>query len=122
MRGFGTCWRTANRSRTRIVSKTAESVFEIVRAIPRGSCATYGAVGRAVEPPVSGLVVGKILFRAPSDVPWWRVVGRDGSLLIGRRDPALAVDQASRLELEGVEFADRLIVGRVIRDLDAQDK
>jgi alkylated DNA nucleotide flippase Atl1 len=40
----------------------------------------------------------------PSAVPWWRVCGADGSLLIARRDPALGIEQRTRLEKEGVPF------------------
>jgi len=38
------------------------------------------------------------------DIPWWRVVGSDGSLCIHKRDPMLAQLQQSLLQQEGVPF------------------
>jgi len=38
------------------------------------------------------------------DIPWWRVVGSDGSLRIHKRDPMLAQLQKSLLQQEGVPF------------------
>jgi alkylated DNA nucleotide flippase Atl1 len=37
-------------------------------------------------------------------VPWWRVVGKHGDLLIGKQSPHLAQDQAERLAAEGVDL------------------
>ncbi len=77
-----------------------------VREIPPGRVASYGAVGRSLSGPVSGLIVGGWLAAcAPaSDVPWWRVAGSDGTLLVARRDVRLALIQRERLEREGVGF------------------
>ncbi len=38
------------------------------------------------------------------DIPWWRVVGSDGSLRIHKRDSMLAQLQRSLLQQEGVPF------------------
>lgn len=86
-----------------------EDLDRVVRAIPPGRCASYGQVGAQFETPVSGLVVGRALARVPggeSDLPWWRVVARDGSMPIGKRDPALSFKQASLLLAEGVPVED----------------
>lgn len=82
-----------------------DQVFSVVREIPAGRVAGYGQVGRALDAPISGLLVGKILATCPPDVPWWRVVGADGSLLVAKRDPRLALEQRDRLESEGARFA-----------------
>ena len=42
----------------------------------------------------------------PPDVPWQRVVAKDGSFPTGKRDPALAVKQAELLRSEGVPFTE----------------
>ena len=79
-----------------------EELLDLVRAIPRGRVTNYGALGRALSRPVSGVVVGRWLRATPEDVPWWRVVGKDGRLPIQKRDPGLESLQASRLREEGV--------------------
>lgn len=83
-----------------------EELWLVVRRIPRGFVASYGAVGRSLERPVSGLVVGKWMARAPEGVPWWRVVAADGRIVLSKRDPALGAAQRALLEREGVQFLD----------------
>jgi alkylated DNA nucleotide flippase Atl1 len=51
--------------------------------------------------------------QATQDVPWWRVVAKDGSLPISKRNPALAQEQRDKLQAEGVEFDDD---GRVLME------
>jgi methylated-DNA-protein-cysteine methyltransferase related protein len=86
-------------------------VYAIVRAIPAGQTLSYGAVGARCEPPISGYVCGRIMANVLDDVPWWRVVAKDGSLPIAKRNPQLAEKQRSHLEDEGVRFDEN---GRVI--------
>jgi alkylated DNA nucleotide flippase Atl1 len=78
----------------------------MVKCIPRGRCAGYGALGAALRNPVSGLIVGRWMGRDVAGVPWWRVVAKDGSLPIHRRDPGLAKLQADHLRAEGVEIVE----------------
>ncbi|MBS1714527.1 MAG: MGMT family protein [Armatimonadetes bacterium] len=83
-----------------------DELWQIVATIPPGSVAAYGDVGRALSRPVSGVLVGKWMTNCPPDVPWWRVVGKKGDLLIGGRGPTFALDQRRKLEAEGVSFVD----------------
>lgn len=83
-----------------------EQLFSIVNKIPKGRCAGYGALGRYLENPVSGFIVGKWMAAAPDGVPWWRVVAKDGALVVARRDPALGVRQRKLLEKEKVPFVE----------------
>lgn len=92
-----------------VPSRSALAVYEAVRLIPEGFCASYGSVGQTLNPPISGLLVGRLLSHSPPDVPWWRVVGRDGSLLIAKKGAEIAIDQEERLRAEGVQ----LFEGRV---------
>lgn len=85
-------------------------IHDIARAIPAGRVMSYGAVGAQSQPPISGYICGRIMIHAHEQVPWWRVVGKDGTLRISRRNPLLARDQRDRLEAEGVGFDD---AGRV---------
>ena len=81
-----------------------DQLWDIIRSIPVGRCASYGDVGTALDRPLSGLLVGRFLRNAPEDVPWWRVVGRNGDLLIGKQSAHLAQDQAERLKSEGIDL------------------
>ena len=88
-------------------------VWQVTRAIPAGRVLSYGAVGARCDPPISGYVCGRIMIRSHHDVPWWRVVGKDGALPIIKRNPELAREQRTKLEAEGVEFDDE---GRVVME------
>lgn len=83
-----------------------DELFEVVKRVPKGSAVGYGIVGSLLTPPVSGLIAGKWMDQCPpgGEVPWWRVVGGDGSLKIARKSPELGLEQRKRLEREGVEF------------------
>lgn len=92
-------------------------LYELVRRIPVGRCAGYGSLGRSLENPVSGYVVGRWMASAPPDVPWWRVAAKDGRLVVARRDPALGVEQRRLLEAESVPFIeDRVDMDSVFWD------
>ncbi|MFN3690282.1 MAG: MGMT family protein, partial [Fimbriimonadales bacterium] len=76
-----------------------------VRQIPRGPVMSYGQIA-AWCPPLTARQVGRILAASlEDDIPWWRVVGSDGSLRIHKRDPMLAQLQKAHLLSEGVRFA-----------------
>ena len=82
----------------------ARRVYALVRQIPQGKVMSYGQVARAC-PPLTPRQVGRLMAAAlEDDIPWWRVVGSDGSLPIHKRDPMLAQLQQSLLQQEGVPF------------------
>ena len=90
-------------------------LYDLVKTIPKGRCAGYGALGRYLRNPVSGYVVGRWMASAPEGVPWWRVVAKDGTLVIARRDAALGMRQRELLQREGVPFAeDRVDMNAVL--------
>lgn len=83
----------------------AEAVYQIVRTVPAGKVVTYGQVSGMVEGfSINPRQVGGIMFAAPKDVPWQRVVGAGGHLSIGKRSPELKMKQRQLLENEGVKF------------------
>jgi methylated-DNA-protein-cysteine methyltransferase-like protein len=90
-----------------------EQVFTAARSIPPGRVLSYGALGARCDPPISGYICGRIMNNVANDVPWWRVVAKDGSLPIAKRNPHLAQEQRDRLQAEGVEFD---AAGRVLMD------
>ncbi|AIE86538.1 MGMT family protein [Fimbriimonas ginsengisoli] len=83
-----------------------DELWELVKKIPRGRVAAYGALGAALSRPVSGYLVGRMMANCPPDVPWWRVVDRHGKMVVAKRDPVAAETQRRRLENEKTEMAD----------------
>ncbi|MDX2064504.1 MAG: MGMT family protein [Fimbriimonadaceae bacterium] len=85
-------------------SPTRDRALRVVSLIPPGRVAGYSDVGAQLMPRLSGLLIGRILTHPEPDTPWWRVVGRDGTLLVAKRDPQIAAEQRARLLSEGVDF------------------
>lgn len=83
-----------------------EAIWRAVRKIPRGKVSTYGAVARAAGYPGASRQVVWAL-RATSGLPWHRVVGAGGRILL---PGANGVEQRMRLEFEGVRFAGSRVV------------
>ena len=79
-----------------------DELYALVKQIPEGRVASYGALGRALRNPVSGLIIGRWMSISPPDIPWWRVVGANGHFPVGKRDPFLEQEQRDRLIAEGV--------------------
>ncbi len=79
-------------------------IIRLAREIPRGRVISYGALGKRCEPPISGYICGRIMALVLDDVPWWRVVGKDGKLPISKRGPDHAARQRELLREDGVEF------------------
>ncbi len=88
-------------------------IYRIVRRIPPGRVASYGDIAALCRPEVSARVVGWALAVCPPDVPWHRVVNREGRLTIGRRALWLQHLQRDLLREEGVSFCaeDRVALG-----------
>lgn len=86
-------------------------VYRVVRRIPAGRVATYGAVARLAGMPGAARQVGWALHAvdAGDDLPWHRVINARGE--VSRRGAKEVEDlQRARLEAEGVVFDGR---GRV---------
>ncbi len=80
----------------------------LVHQIPCGRCASYGDLGKALPNPVSGFLAGKWMASLESgaiEIPWWRVVKKDGTIALFDRDPKLGMEQKSKLESEGVPIS-----------------
>ena len=71
-----------------------------VRKIPKGKVATYGDIAYAAGFPGSARQVAWALHQS-SGVPWQRVVGSGGKILLGGEH---GFEQRMRLEAEGVTF------------------
>ncbi|MGI8948258.1 MAG: MGMT family protein [Ornithinimicrobium sp.] len=71
----------------------AEHVLRAVEQIPPGRVVSYGDIAALVG--IGPRHVGNVLRRFGSDVPWWRVVSRDGDFggdLLTRARPRWAAE------------------------------
>jgi methylated-DNA-protein-cysteine methyltransferase-like protein len=82
-----------------------DTVYAVVRRIPRGKVATYGQIAQLLGAPRSARVVGWAMHGTPDGarVPWQRVVQKGGGLspTVCPGDPGR---QRRLLEREGVTF------------------
>jgi methylated-DNA-protein-cysteine methyltransferase-like protein len=83
-----------------------DELWTLIKRIPRGKITSYGEIGKALHNPASGYFVGRWMLNCPPDIPWWRVVGKNGTILLGKRSPELAAEQESRLRQEGIKVED----------------
>jgi methylated-DNA-protein-cysteine methyltransferase-like protein len=85
-----------------------ERIYAIVRQIPEGRVATYGQIATIVGG-CSARMVGYAMAALKSgehpDVPWQRVINRQGKISI--HDPFGKYHQRQLLEAEGVYFDSR---------------
>ncbi len=72
-----------------------------IRRIPRGKVATYGDVAYAAGYPGYARQVAWALHSGHPNVPWQRVVGADGKILLTGEH---GFEQRMRLQAEGVRF------------------
>lgn len=79
-----------------------ERFFRLLRLIPEGRVVGYRQAARAAGLQIPAVMAGRWMRWAPPEVPWHRVVGRDGRLPTAKRDPQLAATQRGLLEAEGV--------------------
>jgi methylated-DNA-protein-cysteine methyltransferase-like protein len=84
------------------------AVFKLVKTIPRGRVTTYGAIGKALRLKGGARAAGHAMAACPSGkgIPWHRVVGAGGRLLISEPHSSL---QRRLLETEGVALTERRV-------------
>jgi len=89
----------------------ADQVYEIVRRIPTGCVTTYGDIARALGDPRGARQVGWAIAGSPAelDVPFHRVVNRDGFLSGGWAFGHPEI-MKQRLLADGVRFVDEYTV------------
>ena len=82
-----------------------KQVYQVVRTIPPGKVLTYGQIATILGSPFMARQVGWAMHGCPPSLPWQRVVGRGGKILINSlslgEGPIL---QRRSLEMEGVKF------------------
>ena len=88
-------------------SEKRDAAFrKAIRQIPRGKVATYGQVAAAAGYPLYHRHVAQLLHRCGNSLPWQRVVGAGGQIKLKYE---AALEQRTRLELEGVHFRGRRV-------------
>lgn len=80
---------------------TLSIIRDTIRRIPRGKVSTYGDVARAAGFPGRARQVVWALHAASKGLPWHRVVGAGGKILLPGDN---GLEQRLRLETEGVAF------------------
>jgi len=80
-----------------------EPVYKLVQQIPRGRVTTYGTLAKVLHLRGGARTAGRALAATPSGrgIPWHRVVGERGKLLIPEPHASL---QRKLLESEGVKI------------------
>ncbi|MGB7844426.1 MAG: MGMT family protein [Candidatus Acidiferrum sp.] len=87
---------------------TWDPVYRMVKQIPRGRVVTYGALARALRLRGGARTAGRAMAATPSGkgIPWHRVVGDQGKLLI--REPYASL-QRKLLQSEGIQLLERRV-------------
>ena len=83
-------------------------LYTVVKRIPRGHVITYGQLAKATKVPGGARAAGRAMAACPSGsgIPWHRVVGAGGRLLI--REPYAGL-QRKLLESEGLVIGEKRI-------------
>jgi len=83
--------------------------YALVKKIPRGKVITYGQLAAAAKLPGGARAAGRAMAACPSGqgIPWHRVVGASGCLLL--REPNVGL-QRKLLEAEGLTVAEKRIL------------
>jgi len=75
-------------------------VYILVRQIPRGRVMSYGQIAALCGNPRAARIVGGVAHFGDPDLPWQRVVKKDGSLAVGY--PGGVQGHKEQLEAEGI--------------------
>ncbi len=79
------------------------SIYAIVARIPRGRVMTYGQIAALVGSPRAARQVGQAAHWGPLELPWQRVVHKDGALARGYTTGGLEAHKRD-LEAEDVRI------------------
>lgn len=77
-----------------------ERVYELVRQIPQGRVMTYGQLAALAGSPLAARIVGGVAHYGDPELPWHRVVNKQGGLASGY--PGGRMAHKEHLEAEGI--------------------
>ncbi len=91
-----------------------ERVYELVRQIPKGRVMTYGQIAVLCGSPRAARIVGGVAHFGDPELPWQRVVSKNGGLAVGY--PGGREAHAEHLRLEGVHISNdfKIDIGKLI--------
>jgi methylated-DNA-protein-cysteine methyltransferase-like protein len=89
-----------NRSSRSSPQQKRERIIRCIRALPRGTVSSYGALAAAAGWSGAARQVVRVLNQVPG-LPWHRVVGAGGAIKLPGENGA---EQKFRLRMEGVTF------------------
>ena len=67
----------------RVDKELKDRVYALVALIPKGRVMTYGQIAALSGAAWAAWEVGQIAHTGPEDLPWWRVVNKQGGLASG---------------------------------------
>jgi methylated-DNA-protein-cysteine methyltransferase-like protein len=107
---------------TRVDSEFRTRVYEIVAQIPKGKVMTYGQVAAMAGAAWAAWEVGQIAHTGPSDLPWQRVVNKQGGLAKGY--PGGYEGHKKDLEAEGIEVNEeyKVDIGKLLWQAPHKDQ
>lgn len=94
---------------SRVDSEFAGRVYELVAQIPQGRVMTYGQVAAYCGAAWAAWEVGQIAHTGPADLPWQRVVNKQGGLAAGWPGGGKAA-HAERLRADGVAVSEEYTI------------
>lgn len=89
----------------RVDAEFKQRVYDLVAQIPKGKVMTYGQIAALCGAAWAAWEVGQIAHTGPVNLPWQRVVNKQGGLAAGWPNGGRAAHRA-QLEAEGVSVAD----------------
>jgi methylated-DNA-protein-cysteine methyltransferase-like protein len=89
----------------RVDEEFKQRVYALVARIPEGRVMTYGQIAALCGAAWAAWEVGQIAHTGPGDLPWQRVVNKQGGLAAGWPNGGRAA-HAEILRAEGVEVTD----------------
>lgn len=99
---------------SRVDPDFAKRVYEYVAQIPKGKVMTYGQLAALCGAAWAAWEVGQIANKGPADLPWQRVVNKQGGLAKGWPHGGVEGHKAA-LEAEGYTVGDDYTVN--VREL-----
>jgi len=89
----------------RVDAEFKQRVYDLVAQIPEGRVMTYGQLAALCGAAWAAWEVGQIAHTGPENLPWQRVVNKQGGLAAGWPNGGRAA-QAALLDAEGIEILD----------------
>jgi methylated-DNA-protein-cysteine methyltransferase related protein len=101
----------------RVDADFAKRVYNLVAQIPQGRVMTYGQIAALCGAAWAAWEVGQIAHTGPVDLPWQRVVNKQGGLARGWPNGGCDAHRAL-LEAEGIVVSDeyKIDVGSLLWD------